>query len=420
MKKKSSIFRLLAYMLMLTLFSSCNIEVHTSPKVLGNGTTDMSPGDSANSSNFKIRFAYRDVSGDVGQVLGSEVVILPGDTDSANAMYTACNTSGTNCICEFFAAGSDTVTGQNVGGLTPEITYNGTNNSIICKIPPSIIADPNAVDKSKRVRLRNYSNSVATAITTITSTPTLTQLLGSLSASKMRTISKYQCNLNYIQNAGVSASPFSFTCGVGPPADLNYLQISYRYYLYADSTSNNYSTQVSDLLYNNGNSICGIGIKQLECGAPSNDFGLYGSAIGIYQKPVSLQSSPSAASTAYGYAASPITVAAQISATTLCPAGLVKKELYTTVAGAPLAAGTCPVAGTSTNISTLANTMVADAGQAVAATISMNQVTGGTCVAGSSCTAPTVGPAACDAASNTYPQAATPDPFCVIPSSYLP
>jgi len=411
--------------ILILLFLPLTSCIQTTPKDLGNKNVFTNPTDTSNSSNFRLRYAYRDQTDDSGGAFGTNigrVMFLQGETGSASSIISTCNSSGTGCYCEFFTSGSDTATGTSTGGLSPEITYNSASNLIICKVPTSITATADVA----RVRLVNSSGTVATSITTVASSPTLSQILGSNSVSKLRTVSKYTCKINYIQNSGVTASPFAFTCG---NSNLNYIQVSYKYYLYANNTGNNYANQMSDVLYNGGLAICALQIKQYDCteSTPSADFGLYAEASGPFDKAVSLTPNPSTTSSVYGYAVSPITVSTDIYSTSVCPPGMTKKELYTTDVSEPTE-GTCAVGGLSTNISAAFTNSVVDASEdssgtqettAPNNTAAFDSVTGGSCN-GSTCgTAPTTVTANCKTAIS-YSPASTRVPFCTVNSSYLP
>ena len=148
----------------------------------------------------------------------------------------------------------------------------------------------------------------------------------------------------------------------------------------------------------------------------------------------------------YGYGAETIITNATISATALCPPGLVLKEVYSTAATSPsfpvgsgcqLNAGAC-TGTTCTNVSAGLQNYIVDSSTAPVTTVAtIRRITAsgggdGTCTfhaavvgppavpAYTDCIAPILTTANCDAVTNTYDHAPTPIPFCVIPSTYLP
>lgn len=319
--------RLFAAALVVLALSSC---FESKPKLLGNNKISLDTEDTANNENFKFNFAYLD-TGAAG--VHARTVTLQGASTAKSAIIATCNGAGTACVCEYLNAA-----GTEIGESdSATIQLDSTGNYIRCNYPAAM-AVPD------KVRLRNVAETKLSTTLSI-KTPaagarpiTVQELFADLDVNRVRTISRYFCQFNFLQKKNATSGSVDCTdqnanpCeGVGPDSrEMCLLQALYPFYLFADTLASNFGDKIADLLYNAGGSdrICNRQLKRIDCtgaaGTPTADFGLYNEQTGIYQIALGLSAGPSIANQTYGFAAEQDTFLA----TAICPPALVAKKIY--------------------------------------------------------------------------------------------
>jgi hypothetical protein len=334
-KRALAIFAVLAPTLAVT--ACLNVE----PKVLGQqGNFDFSAFNGAGVQGlftFNFGLITQTTSGGVT----TNTVSAQGTDNAKSAIIGTCNLTGSSCLCKF----TDSL-GNTLGSPVPT-TYDSGGNYLTC------IAPNNIAGLVSNVTVTNLDFSVTSIVTPVTTSVTLNQLIGSgLDANRVRTVSRYQCEYNFLQKAGTSAAGFDCTnqamsCdpngGIsGNPRNFCILKARYPFYLFADTFSTNFSSKIADKLYGTSAAptICSLTIKQINCvesdidpsqggvpdtfGTPVKQFGLYGVSTGIWQTAVSLPSGPNQPAATFGFAAAVSTTSGN------CPPGLVKRVFFTT------------------------------------------------------------------------------------------
>ena len=395
-KTQSITGRVLSTVLIPLLFAAC---LDSKPNILKNKlgeVLDLSPADTANSSNFQFSFAYN---------AGSKKILASGVDNSQSAFKSTCGANGSFCLCNYYDSSGAILEAATVpiyddAGNYYQCTYSGGT-------APSSIA------------ITNQTNTKATSKVSVTPFNQLTvqQLIGSAqTVSRVRTVSLYQCTFNFLQKAGTTENYFDCSnqaavCPtVGGTTNFCELSVSYPFYLYSDSLSSNVSQKMVDKLYGGGGTQCSLQIKYIDCtgtnGTPAADFGLYADQQGVFQTPIALSPGPGKTTSVYGYAAS-------VSTTTgLCPPGLAQVRLY--VAN--------PNAGTISPASNVPASAAAFTAARVASsaptTLAMNQISGGACDS-AKCTRPTSAPVLYQSLAFGVAPAPNNVDFCVIPATCL-
>lgn len=323
----------------LTILASCSLIFLSScfeskPKVLGKTKPNLGRTDSANSSSFKFNFAFRDTTAAAPL---DKIIYVQGSANSKTAILSACNSAGTNCVCEFLDSSGNELEETDV--VTGEISFDQTGNYLRCDYD-GVLAN------LASVRVRNQNSTVVSTTLTVDTTLTAQKLIGSdLDVNLVRTIYRYECLFNFLQKQGTTTTSFDCsnqgsTCwNTAAPAasgDFCVLQSDFPYYLYSDNYSTNLSLKVADRLYNQGasNFICGLQIKQFDCagasGTPVAQFGLFAQQVGIFDTAVQLSPGPDISASTYGFAAKTSTFLGQ----TVCPPGMVRRVFYTATTAA--------------------------------------------------------------------------------------
>jgi hypothetical protein len=312
--------------------------LNTQPKVLGQqGVFDFS---AFNGSGVQGLFTFN--FGLITQAttggVTTNTVSVQGSNNAKSAIIGTCNLTGSSCLCNFTDSQGHAL------GSPVATTYDSDGNYLTC------VAPNNIAGLVSNVTVTNLDASVSSIVTPVTSTLTLNQLIGSdLDANRVRTVSRYLCEYNFLQKAGTSAAGFDCTnqatsCDTDGNPGKNFCIVKARYpfYLFADTFSTNFSAKIADKLYGTSAAptICSLTIKQINCvesdidpaqggapdtfGTPVPAFGLYGVSTGIWQTAVSLPSGPNQPAASFGFAAA-------VSATSgNCPPGLVKRVFFTT------------------------------------------------------------------------------------------
>jgi hypothetical protein len=300
------------------------------PKTLGQqGIFDFSSLDTNGSSTFKFNFAM------IQTTRSTSIVYVQGSINSKSSIIGTCNLAGTGCACYF--ADTD---GKELGATDGTgISYDEPGNYFRCTVPSDV-----DVAEISTVTMKNLNGDVtsdAFEVKTLADI-SLAELIGAdLDANRVRTISRYYCEYNYLQKSGTTTQ--TFTCSVPNPnitcdtGNFCLLKARFPFYLYADTVSTNSGQKIADRLYNAGstNSICGLQIKQINCvqsdtdptdtfGTPVPKFGLYGISQGLFTIPVNLPPGPDLAVANMGFAAKTSSITGE------CPPGLAKQVFFTT------------------------------------------------------------------------------------------
>lgn len=395
--------------LILFCFSCNDTRINVKPKVLGTKGISLDVKDTASSDTFKFNFAYRDSSAAAPL---NTFIYLQGAANTKTTMNATCNAAGTNCICEFLT--SNSISALVHSSTAAQISYDSTGNYFRCQYTG---ATP--IASITYVRLRNLGSTGISSIYQVKTSLTAAEILGDeLSMNKLRSISRYYCQYNFLQKAGTTTTSFDCStqataCSTAAAKDFCLLTTSYPYYLYSDNLSSNLTDKMSDKIYNGAtdNKICDLQIKQIDCtgaaGVPSNQFGLYSEQIGVFQTPVSLAPKPEYPTTTYGYAAATSTFLGN----TVCPPGLTPVIFYraTPNAAAITPSHNIPTTLTASEISSTTTTPTA---------ISFVKLYDGDCN-GTVCdkVPDTVAP---DQPASTAYSSTGETAFCVIPSALLP
>jgi hypothetical protein len=288
------------------LLTSC---LGTEAKRLGNKSSATSTSTDTDIESFSITNAYRkDTNPDNGRVVALQGVRnLPSASLSTN-----CGTSGATCQCLFYKSTSDT---SPVGGTVSANGLSTANNSFSCSIPISV--PDNEVDLYTKVRLKTTDGTKSTGFINISTTLTLSDVIGDLAQAKVRGIYRYSCTRTFFEGEGVSAT------GVECPAlpggqKLGLITAAYNYYLYNSQSGGNLGQKGSNVAWDSP--ICEKQFPRLTCDTtPEVRWGLYAEQTGIFQVGITMVANgvDSDASQIYGYAA--LTDSAGN-----CPTGLIK------------------------------------------------------------------------------------------------
>ncbi len=312
-------------------FTAC---LQSKPKVLGKNKPNLGRSDTANSSSFKFNFAFRDTTAAAPL---DKIIYIQGSANSKTPIMSACNSAGTNCVCEFLDATGAEI--EETDAATGEISYDQTGNYLRCDYD-------GVIGNLASVRVRNQNSTVTSATLTVDTTLTAQKLIGTdLDVNLVRTVYRYECLFNYLQKDDTTTTSFDCsnqgsTCwNTAAPAasgDFCIVQTDFPFYLYSDNYSTNISQKVADRLYNQGASstICGLQIKQFDCaggsGTPVAQFGLFGQQVGIFDTAVQLSAGPDISAITYGFAAKTSTFLGQ----TVCPPGMQRRVFYTATTAA--------------------------------------------------------------------------------------
>lgn len=312
---------------LILLAPSC---LESKPKVLGAKKLDVVAVDTANSDTFRFNFAYRDPN----DVATSRTIYLQGIANSNTVMATTCNAAGTGCQCEFMGTDSGGVDFV-IPGLASTPSYDSIGNFFSCAYNTSLAP----LATLTKVRLRNIAGTKVSAASSVETVITPQSLVGTeLDVNKVRTVSRYLCQYNYLEKVGTNTTPVTFNCnstlslcgsGAGNGGNFCFVQIKYPFFLFKDNYSTNMFKQMTDQVYNAGgtNVLCNRQAKQYDCTAGTTGqniakaFGLYSEQIGNFQVPILLNSAPAQASETYGYAA-------RVGSSGICPPGMVKRTFY--------------------------------------------------------------------------------------------
>ena len=399
-------FKLLALTLLAPFFvTAC---INPGVKVLGSNAVSLSPSNTATTSSFSFKFALLNTAAATPNNL---FVFLQGNENTSSFIVDTCNFSGTGCKCVF-----ENAAGTQIGTTsTTTISYDSTGNYLRCQADPSITAS------IAKVYVTNIAGTASSSVLTVKSTLTASDLLGTLSASRLVSVYKYYCNLNYLQKTGTTAASFDCTAGA-----LNEFVFPFNYYVWGGtySSAGNFGSKPTDILYGGPTGIlCGMQINQEDCtvSTPALSFGLYGASTGIFSVPISMTASPSAGSALYGYAAPTSTFTYTGTAYTVCPPGLSAEIFYqATPAATDFVSSNVPSGLVDTIAQAVSTTTTTP-------TLNVYEYTGGSCGSVTTstgtvtstqqlCKAPTSGPGIAHSysySSNTQTQ------FCVIPASAL-
>ncbi len=325
MKLVNRILTILLISLSTVFTGSCG-NMDTRPKSFGS-TLNILPDDSANQENFRFLFAYRD--DDDATSANKLVVQLQGADNATSAIINTCNSAGTGCYCDFYDSSNTLL--ETASG-TSGISYSSTNNTISCLI--GNIAHEDTVDN---VILRNSDSSIVSDRVTVSTSLTLSQVLHGLSVDSMRTVYRYKCMRTFLQKAATVYPDFD--CTDQGLNDLSFLHADFNYFVYGSNSTNNYSDQLVDVLYNgsSGGSVCNMQVKQYDCvntittngGLLDKVFAIYGSQKGPFSREIDLNANPSKPNTPFGYAAPPQEFPAG-SGVFICPPGMKRFDTFTT------------------------------------------------------------------------------------------
>jgi hypothetical protein len=295
--------RYIPVLLACAFLTSC---LGTDAKQLSKKSTSTATSTNTDIESFSITNAYRkDTDPDDGRV-----VALQGVRNIASAsLATNCGTSGATCQCLFYTSTSDT---SPVSGTISANGLSAANNSFTCTIPGAV--DP---DNYTKVRLKTTDGTKSTGFINISTTLTLTDVIGDLAQAKVRGIYRYSCTRTFFEGEGVSAT------GVECPAlpggqKLGLITAAYNYYLYNSQSGGNLAKKGSNVAWDSA--ICEKQFPRLTCDStPEVRWGLYAEQTGIFQVGITMVANgvDSDASQIYGYAA--LTDSAGN-----CPTGLIK------------------------------------------------------------------------------------------------
>ena len=390
----------------LLLFSGCS-DV-TKPKVLGNKKIEFSGNDSATPDTFKFNFAFRDPSSTAPL---DRIIYLQGASNTKTGIVSACNSAGTNCVCEFLDSNDQEI--EETDGTSAEISYDINGNYIRCEY------DGDLTTLSK-VRLRNQNSTVTSLNYSVVVPPNLTvaMLVGdSLDLNLVRSIYRYSCVYNFLQKALTTST--EFTClssgslcwsSGGSGGDFCILQSRFPYRLYADNKGNNFHLKPPDRLYFDGDTItgCGLQIKQYDCagspGNPEKEFSIYAEQTGIFDSPVQFSPGPDLSVSTYGFAAKTST----FNGATVCPPGLVRRVFFQTTTDTSSRMG-----GDSNYPNGFVVKEVSDPASTAPSDLEVNKVGGGDCDGSGKCTLPAQAPIL----QKKFTYASSGMEFCVIPST---
>jgi hypothetical protein len=295
-----------------TLLVSC---LGTNVKTLGTKDAGGTGTSSTDSDSFSITLAYRNTASN------GRVVLLQGVRDIASAsLSTYCGTTGASCQCLFYTSTTDT---SPVASTSNGISTG--NNSYSCSLPSSV---PDAsLNNYQYVRLETTDATRQTGFIGISTSLTLSDVIGDLDQSQVRGIFKYGCVRTFFEGEGVSAS--QVTCPTTIAQQLGLITANYNYYLWKSSVLNNFTSIGTTTAYSQP--ICNRQFNQLTCDGPASavlEWGLYAVKTGIFQVGITMTASPNGqnATSVYGYVALPDTAGN-------CPTGLIKVRPWMAVPG---------------------------------------------------------------------------------------